>query len=336
MIWVDSSIHGVGISIPFPLARLKSLLRGAPFSTGAVSWIPAFAGMAVFCCFLSIGDTVQAQEEDSKQILAFTEAWRGPQDYVWTRESLSKADPHAKRGIRIKDSGRIRIETLSYENESVVLDPHILLYRYETELPGAPVEKRVSPLEGVDLPLVWLHSVMGFSVGLEPRSAKGVHHAHQAGEVLEILDFRGFVPDATPEKGKKWSSRTSREADSTYAFAESVEREFECLEAVPEGEKMLCRVRFEELVKVTPTSKSRSSEIRERNGTFKVRMPEGLIEEVVWRSISTEYMGSGDSRRKIETETEARIHWREATESKPRAGRSKSENKEKVPPRPPR
>ena len=322
MTWVGPSVQEVGNSIPSRGLRLKSLLR---------------RGLPTLLFSLSIGIATQAQDDkDSKQILAFVEAWRGPQDYIWTRESVSKAGPNDSRGIRIEDSGRIRIEYLSSENESVILDPLILSLRYETELPGEPVQKKTSPLEGVDLPLVWLHAVMGFSVGVDPGRGEGIQDIHQAGEVLEILDFRGFVPDVTPVKGKEWSARTLRESDSTYDFEESVERDFECLETTQDGDSVDCKVRFQELVKLTPTSNSRSSEIRERNGIFQVRMPEGLIREVEWRSLASEYFGSGDSRRKIETQTQARILWREAKESKPRTGKSKPKNKDLPPPKPPR
>lgn len=292
--------------------------------------------LMVLLVSLPIAWSGHAGVDDNQQLLAFTKAWLNPQDYAWTRESRSRLDEGDKKSVLIRDFGRVRVEFVKIEGESAGLSPRILKYHYETQLPGEPLQRSISPFEGKELPYTWLHAALGFSIGIdaETKTRVGESH-HQAMEVLELLDFRGFVPDVVPVPKKEWRAFMERKPDSTYLSREVIERNFVCLSAIASGDGTLCSVRFEEVVKVTPNEESRTSELRERTGRFKVRMPEGLIEEVSWESATTEYMTVENERSKILTETNASILRRDVPEPKRRG--KKAEGK-RIPalPRPPR
>ena len=292
----------------------------------------------VFMLFFQALSFVQsgcANEDDNRRLLAFTEAWLNPQDYAWNRESRSRLSERDKNSVLIRDFGRVRVEFVKIAGESAELCPRILKYHYETQLPGEPLQSSLSPFEGQELPHTWLHAALGFSIGVnaDQKTRIGESH-HQAMEVLDLLDFRGFVPDEVPVSGKEWRAYTERKSNSTYLSQEVMERNFRCESVEASGEDTLCLVHFDEIVKITPQESSRTSELRERTGWFKVRMPQGLIEEVSWESTATEYMTVENKRSTILTETKTSIVRRDVPPPKQRT--KKAEKAQQNLPRPPR
>ena len=269
----------------------------------------------------------QTEEDDNRLLLAFTRAWLNPQDYAWTRESQTRLDTREKDSVLIRDFGRVRVEFVKIAGQSAELCPRILKYHYETQLPGEPIQESVSPVEGQELPHAWLHAALGFSVGVSPKQKAAIGDSHhQAMEVLDLLDFRGFVPDEVPAPGKVWRAYTERKPDDTYLSREVMERNFRCKSVEASDDGAVCLVHFDEIVKITPQDKTRTSELRERKGEFKVRMPKGSVEEVSWKSTSTEFMTAEGKLSKIITETKASILRRDVPPPKRREKKSEEKS----------
>ena len=289
----------------------------------------------VLLVLFSASPTVRG-EEAHDQILAFARAWLNPQDYAWSRESLTRPRKGSDEAVSIKDWGRVRVEFVAAAEESVELNPHILKYEYTTQIPGDEPHSTVSNLEGQKLPPVWLHTVLGYSVGVSPDMQLQLGNSHQAAEVLDLLDFRGFVPDVMPIPGKEWTMRAERRPEGAFNFREETIRQFRCTRVEPGGaEGSRCHVEFTETVKLTSLDPKRTSELRERKGTFSLTMPLGLIEDATWETTATEYFKSGASRSQIETVTKVSLVRRDVPGSKSKNAPPDSARTTELP-RPPR
>jgi hypothetical protein len=248
-------------------------------------------------------------------LLAFVESWLTPRDYVWSRTSISQAKGLSGDPVKIRDYGRVRIELLRFGEESAILSPVVLKLEYESDIPGQGVGKHTSPLEGEKLPSAWLHPALGFSVGVEPEVGARLGDDHQVAEVLELLDFRGFVPKQLPKVGATWTARFERIPDEVFSFREENERSFEVLSMEEAGENTLYEIQFTEKVTTTPKESAGTSELRSRQGRYKVLLPIGLIEEVSWTGKAEEWFQSGSSQLEVETTSEVSMVRREVVNS---------------------
>lgn len=296
-----------------------------------------FVHLFLLTTLFSVGPSAVAQRTDYRDLLLFGEAWIGPSDYVWSRESTSRLANDRSPGARVRDVGRLRVRFISLEEELLGLDLRILNYRFETEIRGGGLSTGISDLEGTRLPPVWLHSALGFSVDSEPGS--GLHSNLQAGELFDLLDFRGFVPREAPIVGEEWTGKTVRKPDDRYRFREERERRFTCKskEATETGEKF--EVEFSELLKVTSLAAGRTNEIRETRGTYWVILPAGLVEAASWESVSSEFTSDRDNRGvsdKIETVTKVHIARRDPPPPRSRKSEENAKAAPEEPPLPPR
>ncbi len=262
-----------------------------------------------------------AQRTDERDLLLFGEAWLDSSDYAWSRESLSRLEKDSEPGARVKDFGRLRIRFISLDEDLLGLDIRVLKFRYQVQLRGDSANEGISKLEGTRLPPVWLHSALGFSVGSDP--ASGFQSNIQAGEVFDLIDFRGVVPREIPLVGQEWSAKMLRKPDDRFRFREEKDRRFTCLskETTRDGDKF--EIAFIETLKVTSMEPSRSHEIRETRGKFWVILPMGRVEATTWESLSTEYKsgaGKGKTSDKVETQTKVDIVRRDSPPPKPREG----------------
>jgi len=266
-------------------------------------------------------------------LLLFGKAWMDPSDYAWSRESSTRMENDKEPGAQVVDVGRLRVRFIGLEEELLGLDIDILNYRFEVRLGKGDPQSGVSKLEGMELPPVWLHTALGFSVDSDP--TLGRQNNMQAGEVFDLIDFRGFVPRGTPEVGEEWTAQMIRKPDDRFQFREERNRKFSCrsTEKVSEGDKF--EIGFHETLKVTSMEASRSHEIRETEGTYWLLMPVGRVEAASWETVSTEYTslpGKGGTSEKVETTTEVHLVRREPP---PPKTRDRSETKEVVPEEPP-
>ena len=293
-----------------------------------------FPSIATLVCFaLAPGSPSGAEEESIRNLLAFATAWRDPQDYVWSRESLSQTGDRKGDPVRIKDFGRVRILLLSFEDESAVFQPTILSCRFETQLPGEPLQSGVSTLEGEKLPQAWLHPIHGFSIGVAPDQRLGLGRGHEASEVMDLFDFRGFVPNKVLQPGETWKAYIEKKPDGTFLTREETERKFVCKSIEEAGGGTRCDVDFNELVKITAEDPSRSSELREREGSYTVLLPVGLVEEATWKTTATELLKVEGKRSQIVTETAVTLVRRDVPPAKQKPD---SDRHEAPLPRPPR
>jgi hypothetical protein len=270
-----------------------------------------------------------AQADKAEEILAFANPWILAQDYAWTRESLSRLESDKKPGLRIKDNGRLRVEFIKFEDEAVVLDIHVLQYRFETQIKNDPVKQGVSALEGQRLPETWLHWALGFSVNLP--SGHNLERAddQQAGQIYDLVDFRGFVPDKIPKPGMEWPLVVSPDRGEAYAFKEELKRTFRCDAAEAGDKKTKCKVHFTELLKVTPQVKSRTWEMVEREGDSWMTLPDGLIEAAEWKATSTEAVPGPEKGGKVITETTVTLTRVDTPPPRPRKSTPPKKEKEK-------
>ena len=295
--------------------------------------------MTAFTLLLVLATPCGAQRTDDRDLLLFGKAWLDPSDYAWSRESETRLEGHSEVGARVKDFGRLRVRFISLEEDLLGLDILVLRYRYEAQLRGGKTTRGISEMEGTRLPSVWLHPALGFSVGSDPKS--GLRSGIQAGELFELLDFRGFVPSETPQVGEVWKGKMLRKPDDRFRFREERDRTFTCesVEATEKGEKF--KIKFEETLKVTSMEPSRSHEICETEGTYWVLLPMGRVEEASWESVSTEYTsksGRGGTSDSVETTTRVNLVRRDPPPPRPRRNRNLQEGKaiHEEPPLPPR
>lgn len=254
--------------------------------------------------FLFLSISALGQSAKYAEILAFAEPWIQPQDYAWRRESSSRIQSDQEPGLRIEDVGRMRVEFVKFAEESAILNIRILQYQFETHLRGEKPTEGISPLQGQLLPTTFLHWALGFSLGMEPGTdlPKPVS-GQQASQVFDLVDFRGLVPENTPQTGDDWSLRVVPDRGKTFLFKEELERSFHCESTKTEGEKTRCGVHFTEVFKITPTKESGNWELTEREGTYWISFPKGMIEAAEWKTHSTESMKAPTGSTKVMTET---------------------------------
>lgn len=246
--------------------------------------------MVSFVCSWTVAAEGTGQIQ-SERILAFAECWAMPQDYAWKRETSSQLKTDDKPGLVIEDMGRFRVEFVKFEDESAILNIRVLQYQFESRLKGDPPMHGKSPLEGVRLPPVWFHWALGSSIGLIPGKDKPKPVTdQQAAQIIDLIDFRGFIPDQIPHKDEEWPLKISPDRGKTFLFKEELERNFHCEECEKEGDKTTCRIRFSELFKLTPTAAAGNWELTERKGTYWLSHPKFTIDAAEWKTETTESM----------------------------------------------
>jgi len=274
----------------------------------------------------------RSERADPKKILSFAEAWVRPQDYAWTRESLTTVGNDTEPGLGMRDSGRFRIEYIKHEEESAVLDVWVLVYRFEAQLKGERPIRRLSPLEGKRLPLAWLHWALGFSSDLASTKQIKKIDRQQANQVLELIDFRGFVPSKSPEVGEEWKFNVVPDRGPQYACREKLDRSFVCKGKKQEDDETKYRVEFQDTFQVTPVLKGCSPEVRERSGVYWLNLPSGFIEAATWEETVFETLGGS---KEVETHYTVSLVRQETTTPRRRKGRrsKKAKEAEFLPPR---
>lgn len=298
------------------------------------------AGVVALCLASSASPAASDLEVRGEEVLAYAEPWRNAADYAWSRESATRVEGDKEPSLRIQDVGRFRVEFVKFEEDSAIFNVWILQYKYQTQLAGKPVKRETSPLEGKKLPMTWLHWALGFSSGTVPGKEAERIDSQQASQVLELVDFRGFVPRKIPKPREEWPFKVTPDRGQEYAVKEELERKFRC-DAVDEvGDVSKCKVAFTETLKMTPQKPGRSWQVDEREGVFWVTLPEGLIEAAEWKMVSTESIPRFSVRSKIQTETKVTLTRVEKSEDRKAAPRVEKRRtgkpKKDAPPLPPR
>ncbi len=295
------------------------------------------------CLLLAVflaGSTAHAETVRGEEVLAYAEPWRNPRDYAWSRESKTLLEGDDTPTLHIKDVGRFRVEFVKMDEDSAVFNLWILQFKFQTQLLGKPIKQETSPLEGQKLPMTWLHWALGFSSGATPGKEAERIDGQQANQVLELIDFRGFVPSQVPKVGEEWPFKVTPDRGEDFAVKEELERKFRCQAIDARGELSKCKISFTETLKVTPQKPGRSWQVDEREGVFWVNLPEGLIEAAQWNLVSTDSVPQLEGRTKIRTETQVTLTRVETTTTAPlprRAGRRPTEKGTMAPiPLPPR
>lgn len=259
--------------------------------------------LVILASFLASPVWAVAQNPKGEGILAFTQPWIKAQDYVWKRVSESRLEKEKKVRLRIEDEGRFRVEFVKLEDESAVLNVWVLAYNYETQIDGeAPVRAR-SELVGTKLPVIWFHWALGYAMGASPGLGAKRADDQQASLILDLLDFRGFVPASSPKTGAEWALEVVPDRGKAFKFREELEREFKCTDASQAGEITHCAVTFEEIFKVTPDEEGRTWELHEKKGKFWVSLPDGLVDGAEWTNETTESVAGVKDTKNLLTKT---------------------------------
>jgi hypothetical protein len=283
-------------------------------------------GIRALAAFLFAGSLLmpgEAQPDKAEQILAFAQPWIKTADYAWQRESLSRVEGASQPGLRIKDFGRFRVEFVKYDSEAAEFIIHVLQFRFETQLKDGATEQGVSEVEGQRLPPTFLHWALGFSFNAPADyRVQGVPD-QQASQILDLLDFRGFVPSETPKPGMQWPLQITPDRGEAFKFKEELTRTFRCEAITPEDKGQKCKIHFDETSKVTPIETGHSWELTEREGLVWITLPDGLVQAAEWKSQATESVGGGKNAGKIHTETQVTLMRVDVPEEKPKAPRPK-------------
>lgn len=249
------------------------------------------AGIIPSLFFSATSPAADASPVQSERILAFVEAWAMPQDYAWKRETRSQLKSDDKPGLVIKDMGRFRVEFVKFEDESAILNIRVLQYKFESRLKDDPPLVGNSPLEGVHLPPVWFHWALGSSIGLVPgKDTPKPVTDQQAAQIIDLIDFRGFIPDQIPRKNEEWPLKIEPDRGKTFLFKEELERQFHCEERKTVGPETDCRIHFSEIFKLTPTGTAGNWELTEKKGTYWLSHPKRTIDAAEWETETTESM----------------------------------------------